>query len=84
VVPVAYDVDGTREACIEGKTGRLVSAGNRGGLRQAVLELADSPGERARLAAAGRELCRVRFAAETMVEHLEKVYEQALSVARRP
>jgi glycosyltransferase involved in cell wall biosynthesis len=84
VAPVAYDVDGTREVCIEGRTGRLVPVGNRGALRQAVLELADSPKERARLAAEGRELCRVRFAADTMVEELEKVYQQALNSARRP
>ncbi len=83
VVPAAYDVDGTREACIEGKTGRLVPVGNRGALRAAVLELADSPADRERLAAEGRELCRKKFAAETMVEELEKVYERALKAARK-
>jgi glycosyltransferase involved in cell wall biosynthesis len=82
VAPVAYDVDGTREACIEGKTGKLVPVGDRAALRAAVLELADSPAERERLAKAGRELCRVRFAAETMVEELQRVYERALRAAR--
>ena len=82
VVPVSYDTDGTREACVEGTTGRLVPVGNRGALRAAVLELADSPDDRARLASAGRELCRKRFAAETMVAELERVYESALQLAR--
>jgi glycosyltransferase involved in cell wall biosynthesis len=81
VAPVAYDVDGTGEACIEGKTGRLVPVGDRAALRSAVMGLADSPDERRRLAEAGRELCRVRFSAETMVTELTKVYERALGLA---
>jgi len=81
VVPVAYDVDGTREACVEGKTGRLVRVGDREGLRKAVMGLVDSPGERKRLAEAGREMCRVRFSAETMVRELEGVYQRALELA---
>lgn len=81
VVPVAYDVDGTREACVEGKTGRLVRVGDREGLRDAVMGLVESPGERKRLAEAGREMCRVRFSAETMVRELEGVYRRALELA---
>jgi len=80
---VAYDVDGTREVCIDGKTGKLIPVGSRGGIRTAILELMDAPDERTRLAAAGRDLCRTRFAAETMVAELEKVYERALNEARR-
>ncbi len=81
VVPVAYDVDGTREACVEGETGRLVPVGNRAALRKAVMELADAPDERRRLAEAGRELCRVRFSAETMVKELERAYQRAFALA---
>lgn len=81
VVPVAYDVDGTREACIEGKTGRLVRVGDRERLREAVMGLVESPRERKRLAEAGREMCRVRFSAETMVKELERVYQRAIELA---
>ncbi|MGD9689804.1 MAG: glycosyltransferase [Phycisphaerales bacterium] len=84
VCPVAYDVDGTREACIEGQTGRLVPAGDLPGLREAVVGLWREPSERDRLARRGRELCRERFSAETMVRGLEAVYAHALARAREP
>lgn len=79
---VATDVDGTREACIEGKTGRLVPLGDRESLREAVRWMYDHPDERARLGQQGREMCRVRFSAEHMVAHLEEVYERSLRMAR--
>ncbi|MEK6702316.1 MAG: glycosyltransferase [Planctomycetota bacterium] len=83
VCPVAYDVDGTREACIEGETGRLVPLGDLALLREAVRSLYDAPDARHRLAQQGRELCRRRFSAGVMVAELERVYAQALSLARR-
>jgi glycosyltransferase involved in cell wall biosynthesis len=79
---VAYDVDGTGEICINRVTGRLVSPQNIGGLREAVTSMYDHPDERAAMASLGRELCRERFSSETMVAELEKVYEQALAMAR--
>jgi glycosyltransferase involved in cell wall biosynthesis len=79
VMPVAYDADGTREACIDMTTGRLVRAGDLAGLRDAIIWACDNPSERARLTSAGRDLCRTRFAARTMVEELERVYQRARS-----
>lgn len=79
---VAYDVDGTREACIEGVTGRLVPLGDRIRLRDAVGWMYDHADDRRRLAQQGRETCRVRFSADTMVAELEKVYARALAMAR--
>lgn len=79
-VPViAYDVDGTKEICLDGKTGFLIRPRDLEGLRKAVKRLYDAPDERARMANTGRELCRVRFSAETMVAELEKVYALALA-----
>ena len=75
---VAYDVDGTREVCRDGDTGRLVAAGDREGLRDAVLWLMDHPDERRAMGARGQALCRERFAARVMVEHLEGLYEEQL------
>ena len=82
VCPVAYDVDGTREACRDGETGLLVTLGDLAGLRSAIVQLHDDPDLRIRLASHGRDWCATEFAAETMVEHLEAVYERALRMAR--
>ncbi|QOJ00362.1 MAG: glycosyltransferase family 4 protein [Phycisphaeraceae bacterium] len=79
---VAYDVDGTKEACIEGRTGRLVPPGDTGALRRAVRWMYDHPDERARLAEHGRDVCRVRFDARLMVERLDAVYARALGLSR--
>lgn len=78
VPAVAYDVDGTREACIEGRTGRLIRPGDVAGLREAVGRLFAEPEERRAMGARGRDLCREMFSAERMVARLEEVYAQAL------
>ncbi len=78
---VAYDVDGTGEACLdparvgeERSTGRLVSLGDRAGLREAIVWMAEHPDERAAMASRGRAMCAERFSTERMVAHLERVY----------
>ena len=75
---VAYDVDGTKEVCITGETGRLVSPGDLAGLREAVVWMMGHARERAAMGQRGREMCRHRFAASTMVNELEKVYAAVL------
>ncbi|MGD9789898.1 MAG: glycosyltransferase [Phycisphaerales bacterium] len=82
VCPVAYDADGTREACIEMQTGRLVPVGDILGLREAIAWCAANPQERQRLAGRGRAICLREFGSETMVERLEAVYERAMVLAR--
>lgn len=79
---VAYDADGTREACIDGRTGRLVKVGDVAGLREAVRWMRDNPARRAAMADEGRSMCERAFSAEAMVEALEGVYERALRLAR--
>lgn len=83
VVPVASDVDGTREACIDGVTGRLFAPRDRAGLRAAIVELAESPAMRAALAERGRAMCAEQFSTEAMVRGLEAVYARGIEVARR-
>lgn len=81
-VPViAYDVDGTKEICLDGQSGYLLQPRDLEGLRKAVKRMYDAPDDRTRMASTGRELCRVRFSAETMVAELEKVYAQSLAMA---
>jgi glycosyltransferase involved in cell wall biosynthesis len=78
VCPLAYDVDGTGEVCIDGKTGRLVPVGNRQRLRESIVWLAENPEARQAMAESGKELCRERFGAERMVAELERVYAKAM------
>ena len=75
----AYDIDGTREVCIDGVTGRLVKAGDVAALGQAVAELAADAPARQRMGAAGREHCREEFSAPRMVERLLALYQRILS-----
>ncbi len=88
VPSVAHDVDGTREICIDAvsdparSTGRLVRAGDRAGLREAIVWMFENPEERVRLGARGRDLVLAEFSAERMVERLEEVYHRALGLAR--
>ena len=71
---IVYDLDGAPEVCLHAKTGLLVPAGDLAALRSAVVRMVDHPEERQRMGLAGREHCRHRFNAATMVEELEKVY----------
>lgn len=82
VCPVAYNVDGTGEACIDRETGRLVPLADRARLREAIAWCANNPSERTALAERGRAMCRERFSAATMVNELEKVYARAHSLAK--
>jgi len=75
---VAYDVDGTREVCIDGETGRLVQPGDLQGLRDAMIGLRAHPEQRTAMGQAGREMCRKQFDATTMVEQLEQLYADVL------
>ena len=78
---VVYDVDGANEACSDGLTGCLVEPGDLAALRDAVQWMMDHPQQRAAMGERGREACRERFDAATMVEKLEMVYA---SVLERP
>ena len=82
-VPViATDADGTREACIDGETGRLIPVGDPAALRAAAGWMAEHPEERRAMGERGRALCREAFSAERMVADLEAVYRRALAAAR--
>jgi len=74
VCPVAYDADGTGEACREMETGRLVPVGDVGRLRDAVEWCAANPAERDRLARAGRAWCAREFSVAAMADGLERIY----------
>ena len=81
VCPVAYDVDGTREICVEMETGRRVKPGDIEALRGAVRWAARCPDERREMAGRGRSMCSIAYSAQTMVHELEQVYADALDRA---
>jgi glycosyltransferase involved in cell wall biosynthesis len=76
---IAYDVDGTREVCVDGETGRLLTPGDRDGLRAAVAWMMDHPAERARMGHVGQSRCRERFSARAMVDHLDRLYRSVIA-----
>lgn len=78
VPAIAYDVDGTREICLDRITGRLIQPGDIEGLRDAVLWMIDHPDDRREMGERGRAMCREKFAAATMVGDLERVYAACL------
>jgi glycosyltransferase involved in cell wall biosynthesis len=78
---VCYDLDGAREVVQTGRTGVLVQARDITALAAGILDLAQRPGLRAELGAAGRELCRVRFCHREMNRQLRDIYVNV--VARR-
>ena len=71
---ISFDVDGAREVVLPGRTGILLPPRDVGGLCLAIDHLAADAGLRGRLGAAGREFVRDKFAAETMVDQIERLY----------
>lgn len=78
---IAYDVDGNREAIIEGKTGFIIPAFDPRQLGEAIDRLMEDPTLGSRLGTAGREFAVGRFDAGVMVEALEAVYRASLATA---
>ena len=74
---ISFDVDGAREVVNE-RTGRLIEPKNVPQLIDACAELIADASLRETLGRAGRESVKTRFAPETMVDTIERVYEQLL------
>lgn len=76
---VTYDIDGNREALIEGVTGLAIAPFDKSKLADAIDRLlADSPLRR-QMGLAGRSFAQGRFDARVMVEALDAVYRGALN-----
>jgi glycosyltransferase involved in cell wall biosynthesis len=81
---VAYDADGAREVVVAGETGYLVQPGDTVGLAVAVNQLLEDPQLRARMGEAGRRRVDPAFRAETMVQQIDRVYQDLMhQYARR-
>lgn len=80
---VATAICGTPEAVLDGRTGRLVPAGDERAIAAAVAELLDlSPERRAALGRAGRAHVLEHFTLERMTDAYEDLFERALAERR--
>jgi glycosyltransferase involved in cell wall biosynthesis len=79
---VAFDVDGAREVCVDGKTGFLVRTGDEAGVAAAVIRLLRDAELAGRMGAQGRALVREQFAEAQMVERIEQLYRQLVGERR--
>lgn len=90
VVPVAYDCDGTPEACRDpsrhgdSASGRLVETGDVNRLREVLIELALDPDQRRLLAKRGQAWATDAFRAERLIDELESLYRTLASQHRIP
>jgi glycosyltransferase involved in cell wall biosynthesis len=73
---VAYDCDGAREVCLDGKTGFLIRPGDLAGLTDRLLQLAGDPPLRLKLGLQGRVFVRENFAVEKMVDDTCALYRK--------
>jgi len=76
---VGTDAGGTREVLLDRLTGVLVPCADAGALAEGILYLLRRPHEAARMASAGREHVTPRFEARTMVERIERLYQECLA-----
>jgi glycosyltransferase involved in cell wall biosynthesis len=75
---VTYDIDGAKEAVIDGGSGFVVPALDRAVLAERLAELIGDPALRQAMGQAGKAMAISRFDARQMVEALERVYAQAI------
>jgi glycosyltransferase involved in cell wall biosynthesis len=79
---IAYDIDGNREGFLDGQSGYLVPAFDRGLFERQLTELLADEKKRNEMGHEGRKFALQRFSAEKMVEGLERVYADSLAHGR--
>lgn len=77
---VAYDCDGSREVCLDGRTGFIVAKRDLAALRDRLTRLARDAELRERFGRAGREFVRENFSVEKMVDEIYALYQRLLNV----
>jgi glycosyltransferase involved in cell wall biosynthesis len=76
---VAYDRDGSREVCLDGKTGFLTAPRDLATFTDRLARLAADPGLRQKFGQAGREFARENFGVQKMVDDIYALYQRLLS-----
>ena len=79
---IAYDVDGNREGLLHNQTGYMIPLSDTHALSNSLAHLLENPSLRTSMAAAGQTFAAARFSTEAMINSLESVYAQALTLAR--
>jgi len=74
---VVSDIGGLKDVVVDGETGLLVAAGDRGALRDALRRLSGDVALRASMGEAARERARL-FSPEAVVPRFEEAYGEAL------
>jgi glycosyltransferase involved in cell wall biosynthesis len=75
---IAYDIDGNREALLEGVSGFALPPFDRDALAAKICLLSGNPAQRAEMGRRGREFAQTRFDAKVMVDALENLYSRLL------
>jgi glycosyltransferase involved in cell wall biosynthesis len=70
----AYDCDGAREVCLDGRSGFLIRPGDLADLTGKIIRLANDVELREQFGSRGREFVRENFAAEKMVDAIYDLY----------
>jgi glycosyltransferase involved in cell wall biosynthesis len=80
---ITYDVDGNKEAVIDGVTGRVIPLYDCEGIMDAISSLVIDPSLRRRMGQAGRKFALGRFDAKVMVGALERLYRELIDEKTR-
>lgn len=81
---IATDVDGVREAVLDGQTGCLVPRGDTQALREKLILLLSDARLRGKLGAAGRSIYEREFTRPVMLDKIADVYRSVVPVFERP
>jgi glycosyltransferase involved in cell wall biosynthesis len=76
---VAYDCDGSREVCLDGKTGFLVAQRDLATLTNRLSQLARDVALREKFGQTGREFVRENFGVQKMVDDIYALYQRLLA-----
>jgi colanic acid/amylovoran biosynthesis glycosyltransferase len=76
---VAYDCDGSKEVCLDGRTGYVIGKRDLAGLTDRLRRFARDPELRERFGKAGREFVRENFGVEKMVDEIYALYQRLLA-----
>ena len=84
VPSVATDIPGTREAIVDGKTGRLVAPGDPAALAAAMKAMMELSGtERAEMSANARQRAVEQFDIERVLDRWEQLYAESMATRSR-
>jgi glycosyltransferase involved in cell wall biosynthesis len=75
---VAYDCDGAKEVCLDGRNGFIIAQRDLPALADRLTRLARDPQMRELFGNAGREFVRENFAVEKMVDDIYALYQRLL------